>query len=422
MSDQLLTLVTAVQPYRDINGVARIRSMVVDTISCTTFNAPPSALSFSSGSISAPSFTIGGNIGVFKSAPNELSFAANGTVMLSINPTALTVSTMAVNAINSIGVNDNLTIRANGTGVLSATAGLTVVGTLNVQQIISPSGYVSFTNLAQGGAVFSSVGTGIANTNWINTFAQTVGASAAVISGTFLETTGVEWRPTIGSHINGLTAWNPLWINTGNTTIFGSAFASNAAINGNKVYVVGNFEVVGISRATKFTIGALDVIQASAGKVQLGGLVFPTNATGTVGQILTSDGTGNVVWGAPVLYVRSLRKEWSGMGIAPVAVNSSVLTAVFSIDNGSSTGTGLSVIQLAGFTGSVQIIYADSNGLTIASSAVVAYTTATQYVNVPMVSSATSASSILLLRASIITTLQTAGTVAPLCGYYDPAF
>ena len=359
MSDLLQTLVTAAVPYRDINGVARIRNILVDTISCNIFNAPAGAISFATGSVSAPSFTIGGNMGIFKSAPNEISFSANGAVIFSANATQVTIPSVSLangatvgvaggsialltNVITAIGSNDSLALSARGTGVITAASNvvigasggttalaintITSVGTNDNITLSANGSGVFMVNAKSNGAIqFTSPFTGSGNSAWITLKQYTNTSTAALVSGTFLDASSTEWRPTVGGHNIGLSAWNPLWFNIGGSAcIFGDAFASNAAINRNKVYVVGNLEVVGISRGTKFTIGALDVIQAAAGKVVLGGLTFPTNSNGTSGQVLTGDGAGNVVWNTPAGFTPaylsvggSLTEIYTGAGSYP---------------------------------------------------------------------------------------------------------
>ena len=95
-----------------------------------------------------------------------------------------------------------------------------------------------------------------------------------------------EWQPTIGSHNNLLAAWMPLWINPGQTTIFGSSASTTAAVNSNKIYVQGNAECTGVLRCNSLFVNNTPIYRtlsttlveqtvSAASSVYIGSVVFP---------------------------------------------------------------------------------------------------------------------------------------------------
>ena len=122
------------------------------------------------------------------------------------------------------------------------------------------------------------------NLDWICCKQFTNTSNRYLVSGTFL--TGGEWQPTLGSHDNTLSTWQPLWICPGQTTIFGQVTSAIAAINGNKVYVVGNTETTGVLRCNSFFVNNTPIYRtlsstfteqtiSTVSSVYLGSVVFP---------------------------------------------------------------------------------------------------------------------------------------------------
>lgn len=159
------------------------------------------------------------------------------------------------NSIVSIGANDDIVIDANG------------------------GGRVLFNTVINGGVAISNINS--SNLYWISLTQSQIGSDRVLVSGSYYYG---EWQPTIGGHTSGLTGWMPLWVNPGQTTIFGQTSSTAAAINANKIYVVGNSECTGTFRCPTLIVGGSSVVPGfTPSNLSLNDLTTQSYVTTTTG-------------------------------------------------------------------------------------------------------------------------------------------
>ena len=107
--------------------------------------------------------------------------------------------------------------------------------------------------------------------------------------------------PSSGIQLSHITNWTQAY-NWGDHSSIGYLQATNTEkANWNEAYSWGNHASAGYLTAEVDTLdsvtgrGATTINNITVGRLTAGGLTYP-NANGTIGQVLTSDGSGNVTW------------------------------------------------------------------------------------------------------------------------------
>jgi len=187
----------------------------------------------------------------------------DGKLKTTDNITITVGKALETNKITSAAVNGNINLEPNGTGVVYSVSdiqaekkilvdeiqnrtafGLTLNSgehlvlkagvNKNIELDAQGDGKIQAKTLVKGGMEFYNVDE---STNWIATAwkGTGVGTTSNLVAGV-LNVTG-ERRPIIGSHNDGLTAWDNLWVNPGGLTIFGETAGST--FFGYKVGIIG---------------------------------------------------------------------------------------------------------------------------------------------------------------------------------------
>ena len=298
-------------------------------------------------SISAGAITINGtavianNSGLFttgtvNAASHTTGATGTGTGGISANVTTLWIGNNNINTtITSAGLVVNGTaVIANNSGVYatgtvnaaSHTVGAVFVAnttTLNANGVVvnSTGGY--FTGLVNStshtsGAIGTGTGGTVQNTTTMfvgnNTTNVSISASGLVVNGTAVvaNNTGVWTTGTVNaaSHTTGATGTGTGGAVVNTTVFFLGNNTINAAVNTTSLYIGGNvianstgannaFNLGGVAAASYVnTSGAYTItgIHTHTANLVVNAAIIAGGTSGSAGQVLTSNGTGNVYW------------------------------------------------------------------------------------------------------------------------------
>lgn len=233
-------------------------SAIINNLTATNFIVPvqPTGV-YSSSNLTNNTLLIGDvgtrnikNSGVLVDSSNNIT----GVTSLTGN--------IKTNSIISIGANDDIVIDANG------------------------AGRILFNTVINGGVAISNING--SNLYWISLTQSTAGSDRVVVSGTFYY--NGEFQPTIGGHASDLSAWMPVWINPGQSSIFGQVQSTVAAINSNKVYIQGNTECTGILRCPSLIVGGSSVVPGfTPSNLSLNDLTSQTYVTTGINYVICSN-------------------------------------------------------------------------------------------------------------------------------------
>jgi hypothetical protein len=255
---------------------------------------------------------------------------------------------------------------ANGTGALSSNttgSGNTAVGIDAIGRNTSGGG-----NTAIGIAALNKNTTGFGNT------ATGLNALEANISGGSNTATG---RRSLQSNTTGEnnTGTGQFALQSNITGSNNTAVGFNADVKSSALTnatALGNSAIVNASNTIQLGNNSIDSV-VTAGKLKTGTVIYP-NSHGTNGQILTTSGSGTLVWSSPSTVFTSTAEELGGTTLKSTVTGSS-LTSVGTLTNltvtnpiaGSITGNAATVTTNANLTGVVTSV---GNATSIANGAI----------------------------------------------------